>query len=212
MFYRFQEIVPLNTNNVLCVEDDAPTVIWDGLIRQALNGKVKCCEEEPLRSYNSSPPSPTWHEKEALAPEVSDVKATDESLESSLLTQKSPNSCDSQWLQVQRDLDDTVKPVTRDVKTAEDWVCDVNMREDGVTEESRLVKSSRKHSCSQYSRVASKQMVGVFISVWVRSNLRRYVHNVKVSVVGCGILNFLRNKVQNILDPLLQLQMDVFLS
>jgi len=51
-----------------------------------------------------------------------------------------------------------------------------------------------QHSCNQYSRVASKQMVGIFISVWVRSDLRRYVNNVKVCVVGCGILNFLRNK------------------
>lgn len=208
-FSRFQEIVPLNTNNVLCVEDDAPTVIWDGLIRQALNSRVKCCEE-PLRSC-STPPSPVWHEKEVISevPEVSNVKGlmstvvTEETLESSLLTQKTPNSSDSQWLEDRtraRNLDQTVKSLTKNVKTAEDWLCEVDMRDDGVTEESPLVNSSqslRKHSCSQYFRVASKQMVGVFISVWVRSDLRRYVHNVKVSVIGCGILNFLRNKVRN---------------
>ena len=196
--FRFQEIVPLNTNNVLCVEDDAPTVMWDGLIRHALNSRVKCREEEePL----SSPPSPVWHEKEVISVETPQVKET---LESSLLSPKAPDTSDSQWLQDRTKVDDPVK--AKDVETAEDWLCEVNMREEGdVTEESPLVNSSqylRKHSGSQYSRVASKQMVGVFISVWVRSDLRRFVHNVKVSVVGCGILNFLRNKVPKSLHHL----------
>lgn len=199
--FRFQEIVPLNTNNVLCVEDDAPTVIWDGLIRQALNSRVKCCEEEEALS---SPPSPVWHEKEVISVEDPQGKET---LESSLLSPKAPNSSDSQWLQDRTRADDPSTVKAKDVKTAEDWLCEVNMREEAdVTEQSPLVNSSqslRKHSGSQYSRVASKQMVGVFISVWVRSGLRRYVHNVKVSVVGCGILNFLRNKVpKSLLDPL----------
>lgn len=209
-FCRFQEIVPLNTNNVLCVEDDAPTVVWDGLIRQALN---RNCFKEPLRGC-SSPPSSVWHDKEVIseAPDVSDddVKGlvstvvTEETLESSLVTQKIPNSSDSQWLQDRAsasDLDESAKPSTKNVKAAEDWLCEVDMRDEGVAEEEsplvdRSSQSLRKHSGSQYSRVASKQMVGVFISVWVRSDLRRYVHNIKVSVVGCGILNFLRNKVR----------------
>ncbi|KAG0556610.1 hypothetical protein KC19_11G067000 [Ceratodon purpureus] len=202
----FQEIVPLSTNNVLCVEDDAPTVTWDGLIRQALNTRVKCCER-PQRSC-SIPVSPAWDKKDVIAdvPEVSDVNGlmstivTEEALESSLLHQKFPNSSDSQWLKERtraRNLDQTVKDLTKNVKTAEDWLREANMPDDDVTEETPLVNPSQsltKHSCHQYSRVASKQMVGIFISVWVRSDLRRYVNNVKVCVVGCGILNFLRNK------------------
>jgi hypothetical protein len=205
--FRFQEIVPLNTNNVLCVEDDAPTIIWDGLIRQALNNRVKCCER-PQRSC-SVPVSPVWHEKDVISevPEVSDVNGlmstivTEEALESSLLLQKLPKSSDSQWLKEKtraRNIDQTVKGLTKNVKTAEDWLSEASMPDDDVTEDTPLVNSSQilgKHSCNQYSRVASKQMVGIFISVWVRSDLRRYVNNVKVCVVGCGILNFLRNKV-----------------
>ena len=189
---------------MLCVEDDAPAVIWDGLIRQALNSRVKCCDE-PHKSH-STPPSP-WHETEIISevPEVSDVKGlmstvvTEEALESSLL-QKIPDSSDSQWLKDRmRAKDHTVKSLTKNVKTAEVWLCEATMPDDDVSEATPLANSSqttRKHSCNRYSRVASKQMVGVFISVWVRSDLRRHVHNVKVSVVGCGILNFLRNKVK----------------
>lgn len=204
---RFQEIVPLSANNVLCVEDDAPTVVWDGLIREALNTRVRCCEESQ-RSY-SLPPSPVRHEKDVIpdVPEVSDVNglmstiATEETLQSSLLLQKLPNSSDRQWISErtsENNTDQTVKDLTKNVKTSESWLYEAIMPDNDVTEETPLVNSSQilsQRSCNQYSRVASKQMVGIFLSVWVRSDLRRYVNNVKVCVVGCGILNFLRNKV-----------------
>eukprot|EP01018_Ginkgo_biloba_P002043 Gb_02287 [translate_table: standard] len=45
-----------------------------------------------------------------------------------------------------------------------------------------------------YKRVASKQMVGLFITVWIRSELRRHIHDLKVSCVGCGIMGCLGNK------------------
>ncbi|XP_024531355.1 type I inositol polyphosphate 5-phosphatase 4 [Selaginella moellendorffii] len=46
----------------------------------------------------------------------------------------------------------------------------------------------------QYVRIASKQMVGLFISVWIRREIRHVVSNVKVSSVGCGIFGYLGNK------------------
>jgi len=157
------------------------------------------------------------HEKDVISgvPEVSDVKGlmstivTEETLESSLLLQKLPNSSDRQWLSERtraNNTDQTVKNLTKNVKTAEDWLCEAIMPCNDATEETPLMNSSQilsQHSCNQYSRVASKQMVGIFISVWVRSDLRRHVNNVKVCVVGCGILNFLRNKVHFRPSPVL---------
>lgn len=48
----------------------------------------------------------------------------------------------------------------------------------------------------KYTLVASKKMVGIFISVWVRQELlRKYrVTNVKVCSVACGIMGYLGNK------------------
>lgn len=43
--------------------------------------------------------------------------------------------------------------------------------------------------------LTSKQMVGIFISVWVRGDLHPYVRNPNVSSVGCGIMGYLGNKV-----------------
>ncbi|KAI6685977.1 hypothetical protein NL676_031890 [Syzygium grande] len=42
--------------------------------------------------------------------------------------------------------------------------------------------------------VISKQMVGLFISVWVCSDLRPYISHPSVSCVGCGVMGCLGNK------------------
>ena len=47
----------------------------------------------------------------------------------------------------------------------------------------------------RYVRVASKQMVGIHISIWVKRKLRRHIHNLTVSSVGLGIMGCLGNKV-----------------
>ncbi|XP_061341449.1 type I inositol polyphosphate 5-phosphatase 8-like [Gastrolobium bilobum] len=45
-----------------------------------------------------------------------------------------------------------------------------------------------------YCVAASKQMVGIFLSVWVRADLYNQVSNLKVSCVGRGIMGYLGNK------------------
>ncbi|KAK9049592.1 hypothetical protein SSX86_031439 [Deinandra increscens subsp. villosa] len=47
---------------------------------------------------------------------------------------------------------------------------------------------------SQYCLVSSKQMVGVFLTVWVKSDLREHIRNMKVSCVGRGLMGYLGNK------------------
>ncbi|ESW29095.1 hypothetical protein PHAVU_002G042800 [Phaseolus vulgaris] len=42
--------------------------------------------------------------------------------------------------------------------------------------------------------VASKQMVGIFLTIWVRSELKDHVKNIKVSCVGRGLMGYLGNK------------------
>ncbi|KAI3748056.1 hypothetical protein L6452_10887 [Arctium lappa] len=52
------------------------------------------------------------------------------------------------------------------------------------------------NGCSRYRLVASKKMVGVFISVWMNARLfKRYcISSVKVCAVACGIMGYLGNK------------------
>lgn len=47
---------------------------------------------------------------------------------------------------------------------------------------------------SRYVRIVSKQMVGIYISVWVSRRLRSHVNNVKVSPIGVGLMGYMGNK------------------
>nr|XP_043633227.1 type I inositol polyphosphate 5-phosphatase 2-like [Erigeron canadensis] len=46
----------------------------------------------------------------------------------------------------------------------------------------------------RYVRIMSKQMVGIYISIWVRRRLRRHINNVKVSPIGVGLMGYMGNK------------------
>lgn len=46
-----------------------------------------------------------------------------------------------------------------------------------------------------YSLIASKQMVGLFLSVWVKNELVPHIAHVRLSSLGRGIMGCLGNKV-----------------
>ncbi|XP_011028235.1 PREDICTED: type I inositol 1,4,5-trisphosphate 5-phosphatase 2-like isoform X2 [Populus euphratica] len=46
----------------------------------------------------------------------------------------------------------------------------------------------------KYVRIISKQMVGIYVSIWVRKRLRRHINNLEVSPVGVGLMGFMGNK------------------
>uniref|UniRef100_A0A7N0TNN0 Inositol polyphosphate-related phosphatase domain-containing protein n=2 Tax=Kalanchoe fedtschenkoi TaxID=63787 RepID=A0A7N0TNN0_KALFE len=54
-----------------------------------------------------------------------------------------------------------------------------------------LMKRKRR---SPYVRIVSKQMVGIFLTIWVRRSLRRHIQNLKVSTVGVGAMGYIGNK------------------
>ncbi|XXG77946.1 hypothetical protein AAC387_Pa08g1993 [Persea americana] len=56
------------------------------------------------------------------------------------------------------------------------------------------VSRNRLEAKSKYVRIVSKQMVGIYVSVWVRKRLRRHINNLKVSPVGIGIMGYMGNK------------------
>ncbi|XP_072965399.1 type IV inositol polyphosphate 5-phosphatase 3-like isoform X3 [Typha angustifolia] len=51
-----------------------------------------------------------------------------------------------------------------------------------------------KKKRSPFVRIISKQMVGIFLSIWVRRSLRKHIQNVKVSTVGVGVMGYIGNK------------------
>ncbi|PPS05904.1 hypothetical protein GOBAR_AA14750 [Gossypium barbadense] len=55
-----------------------------------------------------------------------------------------------------------------------------------------LMKRKRR---SSYVRIVSKQMVGIFLTIWVRRSLRKHIQNLKVSTVGVGVMGYIGNKL-----------------
>uniref|UniRef100_A0A0A9CQ15 Inositol polyphosphate-related phosphatase domain-containing protein n=1 Tax=Arundo donax TaxID=35708 RepID=A0A0A9CQ15_ARUDO len=64
----------------------------------------------------------------------------------------------------------------------EDLARDVNI--------DNIVKRKRP----EFVRIISKQMVGVFLSIWVRRSLRKHIQNLRVSTVGVGAMGYIGNK------------------
>ncbi|XP_057773493.1 LOW QUALITY PROTEIN: type I inositol polyphosphate 5-phosphatase 2 [Salvia miltiorrhiza] len=56
------------------------------------------------------------------------------------------------------------------------------------------MSSTPRKSQSVYVRIVSKQMVGIYVSVWVRRRLRRHINHLKVSPVGVGLMGYMGNK------------------
>ncbi|KAL3499844.1 hypothetical protein ACH5RR_038937 [Cinchona calisaya] len=62
-----------------------------------------------------------------------------------------------------------------------------------VQQKSLPVKDSVKLR-PRYVRIVSKQMVGIYVSVWIRRRLRKHINNLKVSPVGVGLMGYMGNK------------------
>jgi hypothetical protein len=62
-----------------------------------------------------------------------------------------------------------------------------------------MIFSLVNHFCGdwmfRYCLVASKQMVGLFLMIWARKDIRDDIRNLKVSCVGRGLMGYLGNKV-----------------
>jgi hypothetical protein len=64
-----------------------------------------------------------------------------------------------------------------------------------VSTDSSALESSTQ--AEYFSCIRSKQMVGIFTSVWARSSLVPFIHRLDVSCIGSGIMGCLGNKVNS---------------
>ncbi|KAJ4971525.1 hypothetical protein NE237_004624 [Protea cynaroides] len=189
----FQEIVPLNAGNVLGAEDEAPAARWLSLIRKALNSSEM--DTEIGQNYTNA---------------ITEVECRPSSF--------SGSGVDSGSLQLQQQQKPKVSfsglplsPVNEDEEEDDknDFLrrnssskesicncsCNPNSGDEGSSrKQSTDEDSNRNRSGSRYCLAASKQMVGLFICVWVRADLNRHISNLKVSCVGRGIMGYLGNK------------------
>ncbi|KAL9999434.1 putative inositol-polyphosphate 5-phosphatase [Helianthus debilis subsp. tardiflorus] len=101
------------------------------------------------------------------------------------------------WENIIRKTLNNIQPVNTilesDSDDAEVALCTSN--DSSTTDDSKEnVEDSFSDSKSQYVKIVSKQMVGVFITIWVHRSLRKHIQNVDVSTVGVGKKGFIGNK------------------
>lgn len=216
----FQEIVPLNAGNVFGAEDNGPTMKWQALIRETLNRTTsKDCMSysappSPSRDTSSETSdtllgdSETDSDRVLIDEETSFIPIERSQSQSKEEYNQAGGNTKPDLIEVYRCTERIGLNKARHQRTSSapmNWLSVFDLPLDGgSTDEETVVNSllspiSAGHANPvkkriRYVRVASKQMVGIHISVWVRRKLRQYIRNLTVSCVGLGIMGCLGNK------------------
>lgn len=94
------------------------------------------------------------------------------------------------WSEQQEKVD-----VLSSVDYMSDWTSDDTTSVVGRDERATFAKGESLKPPGNYVRVVSKQMVGIYVSLWVSRKLRQHVNNLEVASVGVGLLGYMGNKV-----------------
>ncbi|XP_039123634.1 type I inositol polyphosphate 5-phosphatase 5-like [Dioscorea cayenensis subsp. rotundata] len=174
----FQEIVPLNAGNVLVIEDNEPAVKWLGIISQAINKPRDQTSKED--SSNGGSKHSTKDSKSGLLFfQKPSLKVLSKNYRSDGAAVKSCNySSEASSVRRGRELRDFLR------------------RTDSSSDDDSFPAFCMSESQYQmpYSLISSKQMVGIFLSVWVKTELVPYVSHLRSSTTGRGIMGCLGNK------------------
>ncbi|KAL5561720.1 hypothetical protein UlMin_031467 [Ulmus minor] len=203
----FQEIVPLNAGNVLGTEDNGPARKWLALIRRTLNSL-------PGTSGGYHTPSPI---PDPIVEMEADFEGSTRKKASAFFHRRSFQSL-SRSMRMDNDMSVAEPRLERRFSVCDRVMFgdrtsdyDPNYRWGSSDDENgpgdspnyspiynsgsfSMEDRERQQGQSRYCLVASKQMVGIFLSVWVKSDLRDDVRNLKVSCVGRGLMGYLGNK------------------
>ncbi|KAG1327640.1 type I inositol polyphosphate 5-phosphatase 10-like [Cocos nucifera] len=177
----FQEIVPLNAGNVLAIEDRESAVKWLTLINQALNRPRDADAASKAKTINSL----LLLQKPSLK-EVSKIFRTEHG------GQLEACNCTAE----------VAKKYYRDscFRFPYSYISEKNSSEHEQEERSNFMVMDTYDATSsttnqrRYCLIASKQMVGVFLTVWVKRELAQHVGHLRICCVGCGIMGCLGNK------------------
>lgn len=164
---------------MLVLEDNEPAAKWLALINQSLNGPSDLASKnglKPTASFGGS----LFFQK----PSLKKIKKTFKKINGKRL-----KSCNC-VLEMERN------------KAAKDFCfrcqeSNLNSDDSSTEEEDDNFPISVALATSQmkYSLVASKQMVGIFVSVWMKKELVQYVGHLRICCTSRGIMGCLGNKV-----------------
>ncbi|XP_040991658.1 type I inositol polyphosphate 5-phosphatase 10-like isoform X1 [Juglans microcarpa x Juglans regia] len=178
----FQEIVPLNAGNVLVIEDNEPAAKWLALINQSLNKSSELASRglKPTSSLGSS----LFFSKYSLK-KISKTFRTESG--------RRLKTCNCN-LELERKQSKDLCFRCQQSHISEDEFS--SEEDDDVPNGIDIAGISFPSSTNQmnYSLVAIKQMVGIFVTVWARKELVQHIGHLRISCISRGIMGCLGNK------------------
>ncbi|KAL8142556.1 hypothetical protein V2J09_015588 [Rumex salicifolius] len=209
----FQEIVPLNAGNVLGTEDDGPAKKWLSLIRRTLNNIPGCsnlggCQSPLLDPMVESEADFEGSTRSKAAASPYFHRRSFQSLGHNMRTNNDmmmsqPRANHGRFSLCERGMfdnrpsdyyDPSYNWVSSDDECGHEESPVTNYSPMGCNGGSPMEEKDEQSEDSRYCLVASKQMVGLFLTVWVKNDIRDDVRNLKVSCVGRGLMGYLGNK------------------
>ncbi|KAG2605400.1 type I inositol polyphosphate 5-phosphatase 5-like [Panicum virgatum] len=206
----FQEIVPLTAGNVLVVEDNEPASRWLAIIHQALNEP----QEQPDDDDDAPPPEPAdgrrhhhHHRRRdsSLFFQTPSLKVLSNSYRVDSALVKTCN-CSAEPSSMRRKAAEIRASVYRAEAEADAPSTSAAAGETSTSgcsdAEADNADGTPTAQCEpggggsgmSYCLIASKQMVGLFLSVWVKRELVEHIGHLRVDCVGRGIMGWLGNK------------------
>lgn len=187
--FRFQEIVPLSAGNVLVIEDNEPAVKWLALISQALNrpkNEYSDSSDSGSKNQNSSkesksPASLNFFQKPSLKVISKSFRAEGSSL---LKACNCPMESPSRERRRIRKYSDPINKLDSEIRGGSP-----------VEELLSIAEIPSSLSQTKYNLISSKQMVGIFLTIWSKKDLVPHIGHLRVDSVGRGIMGCLGNKV-----------------
>ncbi|XP_020236924.1 type I inositol polyphosphate 5-phosphatase 5 [Cajanus cajan] len=186
----FQEIVPLSAGNVLVIEDNEPAAKWLALIHQALNRPRNEYSDSSdsgsgSKAHSSSketksPASLNFFQKPSLKVISRNFRAEGSSL---LKACNCPVESPSRERRRIRKFSDPMNKLDNEIRG-----------EDTVEELLSIAEIPSSPSQSRYSLISSKQMVGIFLTIWTKKELVPHIGHLRTDSVGRGIMGCLGNK------------------
>ncbi|GAB2277726.1 hypothetical protein Dimus_012429 [Dionaea muscipula] len=184
----FQEIVPLNAGNVLVIEDSEPAARWLSLINQSLN---KCSttvtnslhHKASCKSRSTTSSGSIFFQKYSL-------KAVSKQFRTESKRRLKTCNCSSSSELERKNSRDSCFRCQPSYFTDEDLSSEEEEGTSGMVIPEVLTSSSSSSSgyMMKYGLVASKQMVGIFLTIWVKSELVQHISHMRTSCISRGIM------------------------
>ncbi|KAL7104416.1 hypothetical protein ACP275_08G243200 [Erythranthe tilingii] len=191
----FQEIVPLSAGNVLVIEDNEPASKWLALISHALN--------KPYHDYVCSSSDSSVNSRNSKDSSVNSRNSKDSKLNNNNnnhhnnIFHKSSLKALSKNLRMDSELLKTCSCSRKEIRDDTRSSPPLDYSRQSMDNDSFVSMADISLPTTRsmnYQLVASKQMVGIFLSIWARRDVVKDIGHLRISCMGRGIMGCLGNK------------------